>query len=166
MVRTGWQKTWIRVTTSIITASVIIMIFCFSAENAEESNKRSSFFANAAVKVFYPDYDRLEPIQQLKVYDEVQYTVRKCAHFTEYLLLGFTLRLCLESWIGNRILRSGIMTMTGTGSGILVACTDEAHQLITEGRIGSWTDVLLDGSGVITGLILGIQAVRFLSMKR
>ena len=42
-----------------------------------------------------------------ELYDRIQFIVRKCAHFTEYMMLGFISRLCAESWSGHRTKRTG-----------------------------------------------------------
>ena len=41
MARTGWQNPWVRAVTTILTVAVMVMIFCFSMEDAENSDKRS-----------------------------------------------------------------------------------------------------------------------------
>ena len=57
--------------------------------------------------------------------------------------------MCLESWIG----RKKKLIPGSWGIGAMYACTDELHQLITDGRSGQWTDVLLDSGGVLTGVL-------------
>ena len=91
--------------------------------------------------------------------------VRKCAHFTEYMVLGFLLRLCLESWFGHRMKKYRILALIGFGAGTAYACTDEAHQLGVEGRSGAWKDVLVDAGGVLLGVALGTMLVKTLNRK-
>ena len=57
--------------------------------------------------------------------------VRKLAHFCEYLLEGFL-------------------------GGLLTALTDETIQLFVPGRSGQVTDIWIDFSGVMTGLLVGL----------
>ena len=97
--------------------------------------------------------------------NRVQYAVRKCAHFTEYMILGFLLRLCLESWFGHRMRKFRILALIGFGAGTAYACSDEAHQLVIDGRSGQWKDVLVDSSGVLTGVTLGTLLIKSLSRK-
>lgn len=165
MTRTGWQKNWVRITTTLLTAAVMIMIFCFSTENAEQSDRRSGVIAGVLVRMIHPDYDHMETAHRQNVYDDMQHIVRKGAHFTEYMLLGFLIRLCLESWFGHRIRKSGILLPAGFGAGTAYACTDEAHQLTTDGRSGAWTDVLVDAGGVLAGVILGSWLIRMRKRK-
>jgi len=82
--------------------------------------------------------------------DSVNHYVRKNAHFMEYLILGVL--------VINALRKSG---MTG-GKGItfallmciLYASSDEYHQLFVQGRAGRVTDVLIDSSGALTGILL------------
>ena len=160
MPKTGWQTSWVRIVTTLLTAAVMVMIYCFSMENAEESDYRSSRIAMPVVRLLHPDYDQLEPDAQREIYNSVQHAVRKCAHFTEYMILGFLLRLCLESWFGHRLRRHRIPALIGFGAGTAYACTDELHQLSIEGRSGQWTDVMVDSSGVLLGVTLGTLLIR------
>ena len=100
--------------------------------------------------------------EQQAIYDTVQHIVRKCAHFTEYLILGFLIRLCFESWFGHRARKGRILALAGFGTGAAYACTDEAHQLAIDGRSGQWTDVLVDCSGVLAGAALGTLMIKTL----
>ena len=165
MARTGWQNPWVRAVTTILTVAVMVMIFCFSMEDAENSEKRSGIISQQIITVFHPDYEQMDTENQHVIYDRVQHIVRKCAHFTEYMMLGFLLRLCLESWFGHRIRNRWIAGLIGLGAGAGYACTDELHQLSIDGRSGQWTDVLVDSSGVLVGVTLGTLLIRSLSRK-
>ena len=165
MERTMWQNSWVRAVTTLLTAAVMVMIFCFSMENAEKSDRRSGVLSSLAISVLYPEYDKLEEGQQQAIYDNVQHVVRKCAHFSEYMILGFLIRLCLESWFGHKLKKLRILALIGFGSGAAYACTDEFHQRSVEGRSGQWTDVLVDSSGVLAGVILGTLMIRSLNRR-
>ncbi len=165
MTRTGWQKTWIRVVTTLLTAMVLVMIYCFSMENAEQSDKRSGVISLTIISILHPDYGQMDEIRQQTVYDETQHVVRKCAHFLEYMALGFMTRLCLESWFGHKVKRKWPLALIGFGAGTAYACTDEMHQLRIDGRSGQWTDVLVDGSGVLAGAALGTFVVRIVNRR-
>ena len=166
MTRNGWQNPWVRTVTTLLTVAVMVMIFCFSMENAEQSDQRSGVISREVVKVIHPDYERLEPAKQKSIYDSVQHVVRKCAHFTEYMMLGFIIRLCLESWFGHRMRKYRVLSMIGFGAGTAYACSDEMHQLSIDGRSGQWTDVMVDGSGVLIGVTLGTLLIRSLNRNR
>lgn len=165
MTRTGWQTPWVRIVTTLLTIAVMVMIFCFSTENAEHSDRRSGVISIRIVRIFHPEYEQMNPEKQKEIYDNVQHIVRKCAHFTEYMMLGFLIRLCLESWFGHRMKRYRILALIGFGAGTGYACTDELHQLSIDGRSGQWTDVLVDSSGVLAGVVLGTLLIKSLNRR-
>lgn len=165
MTRSGWQNPWVRTVTTLLTAAVMVMIFCFSMENAETSDKRSGFIAMPVIRLLHPDYEQLNAAAQDEIYAGVSHVVRKCAHFTEYMVLGFLFRLCLESWFGHRMRKYRILALIGFGAGTAYACTDELHQLGVEGRSGAWKDVLVDSGGVLLGVALGTMLVKTLNRK-
>lgn len=155
MTLTGWQRIWVRIVTTVIMLTVMAMIFAFSTENAEQSDQRSGIISIEILKVFHPDYNLLDPLKRKEIYDTIQHVVRKSAHFLEYTLLGFMIRLCLESWFGHRTKASRPLEAAGACAGTVYACTDELHQLLIDGRSGQWTDVIVDGCGVFLGIKLG-----------
>ena len=163
--RTGWQASWVRVATTMMTVALMVMIFCFSMENAEESDRRSGVISNMIMRLVYPEYEQMDAEWQQSVYESVQHVVRKLAHFTEYMMLGFMIRLCLESWFGHRMNQYRILALIGFGAGAGYACTDEVHQLAIDGRSGQLTDVLVDSSGVLFGVVLGTLLVRSVNRK-
>lgn len=76
------------------------------------------------------------------------FIVRKCAHFIEYMILGFfIINLLKEHLKLNYII---LIVICGV---FLYACTDEFHQLFISGRNGNFRDVLIDTSGGILSAI-------------
>lgn len=165
MIKTGWQNPWVRIVTTLLSVAVMVMIFCFSMETAEQSDQTSGSISREVVRIVHPDYDKLEPVRQKSIFDTIQHIVRKCAHFTEYMILGFVIRLCLESWFGHKMRRNRSLAISGAAVAILYACTDEIHQLSIDGRSGQWTDVLVDSSGVLIGVTLGTLLIKALNGK-
>ena len=155
MERTGWQRTWVRVLITTMTASVMLLIFFFSNETADRSDQTSGIFARAAIGIAYPDFSEMPEDEQEEIYNVMQHLVRKTAHFTEYALLGLLIRFCMQSWIGSR---KHLLPAAWT-FGTLYAATDELHQLLTDGRAGQWTDVVLDSSGVLAGAVIAAVVV-------
>ncbi len=166
MAHTLWQNPWIRAVTTFLTVAVMIMIFCFSMENADLSDRRSGFFADTLIRIIHPDFKLLDEAARQAIYERTQFIVRKCAHFTEYMVLGFFLRLCLESWFGHRLKKYRVLALTGFGAGTGYACTDELHQLSIDGRSGQWGDVLVDACGVLAGVTLATMLIRVLANRK
>ena len=165
MTGTGCQRSWVRILTTLLTAAVMVMIFAFSTEDAEHSDRTSGLISRRVLSIIHPEYEQLEESRQKLLYDDVQHIVRKCAHFTEYMLLGLMLRLCLESWFGRKVRKSRRLTLAGFCGGTVYACTDEFHQLLIEGRSGQWSDVLVDGSGVLLGVMIAALLIRRINRK-
>ncbi len=158
MTQSRLQQPAARAVLTVLTVAVMILIFVFSTETAEKSDKTSGFFSDAVIRILHPAYDSYSRQEQEKIYLDTQFAVRKAAHFTEYMILGALLRLCIESWTGKR----KNLWLISWGAGVLYACTDELHQLMTSGRSGQWQDVLLDGIGVLGGILV----IRLLRRKR
>ena len=165
MTVTGWQRSRVRIMTTLLTAAVMVMIFAFSTEDAEHSDRTSGIISRSVLSIIHPDYEQLEETKQQLLYDDVQHIVRKCAHFTEYMLLGFVLRLCLESWFGHKVKKARSLALAAFCGGTVYACTDEFHQLLIEGRSGQWSDVFVDGSGVLLGVMIGTLLIRYISRR-
>ncbi len=150
--RRGWQSPPVRWITTLLTVAVMVMIFAFSMEDADRSNETSGTVTRIVLSVIAPGYEQLAPERQEELFNSVQTVIRKCAHFSEYTLLGLVLRLCLESWFGQSgRKRLGLWAWAG---GTLYACTDELHQLLVDGRSGQLMDVMIDSSGVLLGAFL------------
>ena len=162
MTPNGLQKTWIRILLTGLTVTMMILIFLFSTEPAERSDRTSGHLSMTVITMLHPDYESYTAEQKETLYADVQHYVRKTAHFTEYLILGVLIRLCLESWFGTRRLLNPLSWAAGT----VYACTDELHQLIIDGRSGQISDVLLDSCGVLIGVLLTMLIRRNCERRR
>lgn len=139
--------------------AIMVMIFCFSAQHAEES----SALSNGVVQMFLQWRAKLGLFRQCTDADllnVVSTIVRKGAHVTEYLIL------CASFLISFRV--SGIWKKRKIPASFLLtfcyACTDEFHQLFVPGRAGMFRDVLIDSSGAL--LLTVIVAVLEYRKKR
>lgn len=84
------------------------------------------------------------------------FIVRKTAHFTEYMVLGFVMAQALDP---ERSLSRSALFATALACA-LVPSLDETIQLFVDGRSGQLTDVALDCCGAATGIALRSLAVR------
>ena len=95
--------------------------------------------------------------------DLMTFVVRKCAHFSEYAVLGgiartFWTRVSRElgsraSLSRHRVLLAGLV-LTALVFLLLIPSIDETIQLFVPGRSGSPRDVAIDLAGVATGALL------------
>lgn len=104
----------------------------------------------------------LRPVFELVgVTDEnlMSFVVRKCAHFSEYTVLGIVV-------YGNiRVAGSRASAGAFLLAGLAVAPLDESLQLLVPGRSGMLRDVLIDLAGLAVGLTLsGLLARRSRSL--
>ena len=85
--------------------------------------------------------------------DVANFVVRKCAHFLEYMILGFL----IINLIKDDCKLSNIIFITIAGV-FLYACTDEFHQLFVVGRDGNFRDILIDTfGGTFSGILFTLK---------
>lgn len=153
-------KAWLRLMLWLAVLATAGMIFWFSAQNGAASGQLSGGITEKVVVVVEPDYDSLPEPEQQTLFDAVQFAVRKSAHFSEYALLGFLLRLLCASYA---LRRGGLVAwLCGTG----YAATDELHQWFVAARSAMWQDVCLDSSGVLAGVLLATGILALIAYKR
>ena len=80
----------------------------------------------------------------------MSFVVRKCAHFSEYAVLGAIARGLFSRLAAER----GVPAWVGALAVAVVPVADECLQLFVPGRTGMPTDVLIDLSGAATGALL------------
>lgn len=134
---------------TVFTLIWMILIFSFSAKPADESTDMSLSAGKVVGTLFIKDFDNWNQKKQDNFAQKIDYPVRKMAHATEYMVLGLLLMGTLTSYglTGRKRWLASLLT------GILYATSDELHQLFVPGRSGQLTDVLIDSSGVICGII-------------
>jgi VanZ family protein len=86
----------------------------------------------------------------------ILFAVRKCAHVSEYAVLALLLWRALRSGPALR------MKMSMSFGAVLLACavlaaSDEFHQSFVKSRTPSIRDVLLDVTGGLIGLLIGVS---------
>ena len=142
----------LRIFAVIMSVIMMVLIFNFSADNAEESGKKSEEVTVIIVQTVEPEIVEKPIEEQQRVYESVGTYVRKAAHFIEFSALGFFMSIMVNTiYLGlpRRIL-------TPLGCGALYALTDELHQIFVPGRACSVIDILIDTGGVSIGILLSI----------
>lgn len=130
-----------------LTLLIMVFIFIQSALPADLSGAESNVIARMIVSLFHTD-----PLQ-------TGVLVRKCAHFTEYLILGVSLILTVRSGYGEstgagsqkRIMSSAVISWL---IGAAYAATDEFHQRFVDGRSCELRDMMIDAAGVLLGVLI------------
>jgi len=121
----------------------------------------TGWFSNEQTgRVFIPLLHWLFPSLPPPTLQAIHRSVRKAAHFTEYLVL---------SWLIHRRLRQEGWHPLGAATASLVvsvayACIDELHQVFVPGRTATWGDVGIDSMGAAAAQLLQLaQPYRALS---
>lgn len=122
-----------------------VVIFCFSAQPADQSTETSDFVSRALFRLLSGLGMVEGGLEQNREFLEMMsFPVRKCAHITEYAVFHLTILYGLYQW-GRR---NGRWLAEAFLMVFLYACSDEFHQLFVPGRSGAFTDVLIDCIGV------------------
>lgn len=130
---------------------MMLVIFRFSAQEAETSTKTSTavgrIIISAAARLTKQEYTPQQLLERSAAIDGI---VRKAAHMAEYGILAAFVSFPLLVY-GVRRGRLLLLTFLIP---FCFAATDEFHQTFVRGRSGSIRDVLIDSVGIITYVII------------
>ncbi len=136
---------------------LMVLIFGFSAQPGETSAGVSSCIAKPVTDAIAARWAPQSSAEYEQLYSQVDFAVRKIAHFSEYAALGFCLCLLVRCY-GLR--KWWLPYALGT----LYAATDELHQHFIDARSAQVSDVLLDSAGVLCGVLVAMLCL-FWRMK-
>lgn len=131
---------------TIMTFLWVAVIFSFSLQPGDVSGNISGSFLRKVLEWFAPGvFEQLEtmPQEQLEFWHMI---LRKCAHFTEFAVLGVLSSLTL---LQTKVLRRGLSAVAFC---LVIASMDETLQLFVDGRAGRVLDVIIDGAGALIGI--------------
>lgn len=123
----------------------MVLIFIFSHQPASESSELSLGFSKKIMDII----KFLVPDNKLS-YEGLHILIRKGAHFTIYLILG----LLVTNAFRNHNLSALRLIVAALLICVLYAISDEIHQLYIPGRSGQVSDVLIDSTGGLCGILL------------
>lgn len=138
----------------------MIAIFCFSAQDADNSSRTSGKTLKVIVDTL-PKTKDLKEYEKEKIVEDLQPVIRKLAHYSIYTLGGALLYAFFHTM---ELTKKKTLTYT-TLSGICYAITDEFHQYFVDGRSCEIRDVCIDAAGIITGIIIMILIERLMRKK-
>ena len=126
----------------------MIVIFSFSSADANKSTSTSDKVITTMIEIKDKITNNETPNNEKEIIvKNSSFYIRKLAHITEYLILGFLMFNLLKQYSVTNI-------YFAIGLSILYSCTDEFHQLFISGRSGSIRDVLIDSIGILIGTYL------------
>lgn len=135
----------------ILICAWMLLIFGFSAQDADESSDLSEGFLRQFILWFLPE--RVSGNRE--ILDLLEYLVRKCAHMAEFAVLG--LLISIQMYLYGKFQNRWRWFFVAAALVMCYAATDEFHQLFVSGRSGRVTDVLIDTAGGTIGIaVFGI----------
>ena len=155
------KKLALRVIFWVITVGIMVIVFLNSAKDATQSSAISTAFTEQLFSVFVPDYGSMDEASQLSLITEMQFFIRKSAHFLSYFAMGLFCILAYNTY--ELSLRNKLLFSAATC--VAFAISDEIHQLFVPGRSGEIRDVLIDTAGILLAT-LTVAAIIYLNKRR
>ena len=112
-------------------------IFYMSSCNGNVSSDQSGTIAYVLHNILGINYS-----------DKLIFIIRKCAHVSEFFILGILVINLVSKYNVKHIYFISFIIC------FLYASSDEFHQLFVPGRSGQVTDIFIDLIGVVLGLLL------------
>lgn len=134
----------------LLTVVWLFAIYGFSGEDSGTSDETSGAVTEAILNVTVKDFSDLPQEEKNEMIDKYNHPVRKLAHFSEYIVLGFLTSLIFLCFDFKSI-RLIVFPLTLSA---LCAAADEIHQIFVPGRSCQFTDVLIDSSGALLGILI------------
>lgn len=145
----------------VLTICWLVLIFGFSARDADTSGQDSGRIGRMIGECFVPGFREWSDVKQEQFVEAVDFPVRKTAHATEYAILGMLMFGTIYEEKKSKVHNYVLSWIFGT----CYAATDEFHQLFVPGRSGQIRDVMIDSSGVLAGLLV-IYIVMWIKMRK
>lgn len=140
----------------VLTVLWMAVIFAYSAQPGDESGETSIWAGMMFGKIFVPGFDSWSQEKQIEYAEDIDYPVRKVAHFTEFAILGFF----AANAYNDRTKKGYKKFLVPWLFGGIYAATDELHQRLVPGRNGNIFDVTLDSFGVAFGVLVALLILR------
>ena len=127
----------------------MITVFMFSNQNGDESQKTSNTVTKVIVRILTFNQEITEE-QELKSIEDLDFVIRKLAHYSIYLLGG----ILIWGYINTFDIATKKKIIISIIIGVAYAAFDELHQYFIANRSANIIDVSIDSIGVITGVAL------------
>lgn len=161
---TDRRKLWLRLALWTLVIAWMAVIFHFSAQAADDSDRTSGRVVAWLIDHFDRNFSSLSPEAQLQRMEAWSFAVRKLAHFLIFAVLGF---LSFAAFSADLPSRKGFPAALGLGA--VRAVLDEVHQSFVPGRSCEFRDVCIDFAGVLLGaafLLLILSCIQRKKLKR
>ncbi len=149
-----------RILSLLLVLLIMAVIFSFSAQPVRQSSGTSEGFVVRLIRWFMPDFDSLPSARRAQIRHDLSVLVRKTAHVLEYAALGFALLLHLRT---IPLVKAPVWAWL---IGALYAGSDELHQIFVPGRGPRVSDVVIDGAGLLLGILFFLLCARLLRKRK
>lgn len=148
----------------LLAFTVMIILFQSSSMSYGEQSITSTLdnllagepFSALLTRIKFTYAENLISIEALGYSSFIEFILRKGAHFTAYFALGLLWFLGLRKKTSSLPLAMMLSLMLAVG----YASFDEFHQMLTPQRTPLLEDIILDGFGAFTGIIVGWSATK------
>lgn len=135
----------------LLLIAVYLLIFRFSADDGENSSLISMKVSETAVSLYYKLFGGgMDAAFVTGTAAGIEGAVRKLAHFTEYMTVGFLAGTIWSLWMYS----GWKCTLAVLVQLLLSAGLDELHQYFVPGRHASLWDVAIDAMGGLAGFAI------------
>lgn len=134
------------------------LIFYMSAQTAGESSSLSGGVIKGIVSLLH-DFEKIDPMAQASIIEELQFIIRKSAHFLIYMVLGVFVSLACSRFT-HRSVKCGLISLLICAA---YAASDEVHQLFVAGRSCEFRDFIIDSAGSVLGIVAVVLTLILLS---
>ena len=135
---------------AVMTLALMGAIFLFSSHSGDESSGLSLKVTRVICRIVFFDYEDMTHDEQVFIVSGLHGFVRKLAHFSLYMLLG----VCAYSALLLADFKFGGKWFAAWFACTAYAAFDEFHPSFTPGRSMKLTDVMIDSSGAVCGIIV------------
>lgn len=147
----------------ILTTILIIhmcIIFNFSMRPAEDSGAQSQSFTIAVLNLI-PGISEKPMNDKIEIAENIDFYIRKCAHFSIYAILGFLAFFAFLSYDSIRNKKHKYLYILAFC--LLYAVSDEIHQYFVPGRACRLFDVGIDFCGSLFGAYIASAVMKILN---
>lgn len=141
----------------LLSLMIMVIIFLFSAQRAEDSAALSGEFGSFIEKLL----NGMKWLLGKNLVLWIKAYLRKIAHFVLYTLLG---GFVMATITNTKIQKASVKIAISAVVGLLYSISDEIHQLFIAGRSGEVRDVLLDFAGVVTGIAITLAICKIIQI--
>lgn len=146
----------IKTASCALTIGIMVLIFFLSSQSADKSSELSRGLTYRIAEIITA-VSHAPKSGTAELAKSIHNVIRKCAHFSEYALLGLSSLASVRLVSGKPILRSAVCAVLIC---VLYAATDEVHQYFVPGRSMRAFDVFIDTCGALTGALAGTAIFR------